>query len=183
MTYARALGIGLAVAGLMTAASFGRADAACKEVRGHITSDLVAVFSDGELCPSPLDLCTEGRFTGGLKGNFTFVAETLVPYGVQDPAAPPDVAATTGVVRLDTGFCDGVLDLVDTSAFSLGADGLFGGLETVDGAASTGGCLGASGRISLSGVFMEGCVDCRYEGEVCKLGDGDDDNDDDDDDD
>ncbi len=175
MNILASLGKGLAVAGLVSAASIGMAEAGCKKVKGHITSDLVAVFSDGEPCTSPLGLCTEGRFTGRLKGKFTFVANTLTPYPVLDPAAPADVAATTGVINLDTKFCRGTLVLADTSAFSLGADGLFGGLDTVDGDASTGGCFGATGRIHLAGVFMEGCVDCAYEGEVCKLGNSDDD--------
>lgn len=170
---------GLAVAGLVAVVSMGVAQAGCKKATGHVTSRLVAVFANGEPCPSPLGLCTEGRFTGRLKGNFTFVAETLVPFSAQDPAAPPDIAATTGLVNLDSRFCDGTLVLKDTSAFSLGSDGLFGGLETVNGDDSTGECFGASGRILLSGVFMEGCVDCGYEGEVCKLGTDDDDDDDD----
>jgi len=174
----RRLATGLALAALVAAASPSSAEAGCKRVSGHVASDLVAVFSSGEACPSPLGLCTEGRYTGRLKGRFTFVADTLVPYAAQDPAAPTDVAATTGTVTLDTRFCDGTLVLTDTSAFSLGSDGLFGGLETVDGTASTGGCLGASGRIHLSGLFMEGCVDCTYEGEVCKPGSDDDDDDD-----
>ena len=179
MEFWKTVGKRLAIAGLVTAASMGSAEASCKKAKGHITSELVAMFSNGEACPSPLELCTEGRFTGRLKGQFTFVADTLVPYVVQDPAAPPDVAATTGLVNLDTEFCNGTLVLTDTSAFSLGDDGLFGGLETVDGDASTGGCFGASGRIRVSGVVMEGCVDCEYEGEVCKLGDDNDDDDDD----
>ena len=174
-------GMGFAVAGLLSVVLVAQAEAACKSVKGRITSDLVAVFADGTPCPSPLGLCTEGRYTGRLKGGFSFVANTLVPYAAQDPAAPPDVAATTGVVELSTRFCDGTLVLGDTSAFSLGPDGFFGGVQTVDGGASDGGCFGATGRIHLSGVFLEGCVDCGYEGEVCTLGDGDKDKDKDDD--
>ena len=183
MKRVKGLGTALAVVAVVAAASVGAAEAACKKVKGHIVSEVVPVFSNGEPCTSPAGICTEGRFTGRLKGRFTFVAQTLTPFNELDMTAPPDVAATTGVVELDTRFCRGTLVLSDTSAFSIGPDGLFGGLETVDGAASSGGCLGASGRIRVSGVFMGGCVDCEYEGEVCKVGSGDDDDGDDDDDD
>ncbi len=182
MKFLKSFGKIVAAVGLVSAALLSSAEASCKKVKGHITSDLVAVFSNGEACTSPIALCTEGRFTGRLKGRFTFVADTLVPYTDQDPAAPPDVAATTGTVRLWTKFCHGTLVFSDTSSFSLSPDGLFGGLETVDGINSTGGCFGASGRIVTGGVFMEGCVDCAYEGEICRLGDDDEDNEDDEDD-
>lgn len=151
------------------------AETDCKEVRGRITSQLVsppATFSNGDPCTSPLGLCTEGRFTGPLKGRFRFVAETLTPFAALGAAAPLDVAATTGTLELTTRYCHGTLVLLDNSAFSLSADGSVGGIETVDGAASTGGCADASGRLRIEGVFMEGCVDCRYEGEICAVGRG-----------
>lgn len=54
-------------------------------------------------------------------------------------------------------------------ASSVGPDGFFASLSTVDPSMSTGGCAGATGRLRLAGVF-EGCVDCEYEGEVCGVG-------------
>ena len=158
--------------------------AECETVRGRIVSELVTVFSDGNPCTSELALCTEGRFTGDLKGRFKFVANTLTPYGALDPTSPQDVAAVTGVnVLQPRNFCDGTLVFTDTSAFSLTADGYVGGLENVDGDASTGDCSGATGRIRIEGVFLGGCVDCRYRGEICMANDdaGDDEDDEDDD--
>lgn len=150
----------------------------CEDVDGRITSRLLApdeTFSNGEPCLSPLGLCTEGRFTGDLKGRFRFVANSLTPYAELDPTSPGDVAATTGRIALRTRFCGGTLMLDDTSAFSLSADGSVASIETVDGDASTGGCEDASGRLRITGIFMEGCVDCSYEGEVCAVGGGDED--------
>lgn len=142
----------------------------CKPVQGRVTSELVTQFADGSMCPSPLGLCTEGRFTGRLKGKFRFVANTLTPFALADPSAPPDVASTTGVISIDTRYCDGTLVLDDTSAFSLAADGFVASLQTPNGDASTGGCFGASGRVRLEGVFQLGCVDCAYRGEICGVG-------------
>ena len=151
-----------AVMVFITAVAISSAQAQCKSVNGHITSELVEVFSNGAQCPSPISLCTEGRFIGGLKGEFTFVAQTLNPTG-----AVPDVAFTIGEIQLSSNQCDGTLILTDTSAFSLSPDGQFGGLQTVDGDASTGDCNEASGRLRVFGVFIGGCVDCTYRGEIC----------------
>ena len=159
----------------------GSALAECEQVRGRIVSNQVAVFSDGEACPSPHGLCTEGRFSGDLKGRFKFIASTLTPFSVQDPDTAPDVAAVTGVNNLQPReACHGVLVFKDTSAFSLSPDGFVGGLETIDPYTSSGGCHGVTGRIRIEGVFQEGCVDCTYKGEVCGVGDDEDDDEDED---
>ena len=171
---------------LLTAAAFGlfatgASASDCKSVKGRVISELVTEFADGSPCLSALGLCTEGRFTGRLKGKFRFVANSLTPFGVLDMTAPMDVAATTGVISIDTQFCNGTLVLDDTSAFSIGPDGFVGSIQTPNGAVSSGGCNGATGRLRLEGVFMEGCVDCRYKGEICGVGPvGNDDDDDDD---
>ncbi len=179
MTKLRIVGVGI---GLALVASTGTAVAECEAVDGRVVSRLVEEFSNGEPCPSPLALCTEGRFTGDLEGDFTFVALSLNPYatlpGVAEGTVPPDVAATTGFINLEPEeLCAGTLVLSDTSTFSLGPDGFFAGLETVfpqDDA-----CGDVTGRLRIEGVFIGGCVDCRYDGEICGA-DVDDDDDDDD---
>ncbi len=164
-------------------AAAGTAGADCESVKGRVVSQLVPEFSNGEPCPSPLGLCTEGRFTGDLAGNFAFVADTLNPYatlpGVDPGSVPPDIAATTGSIALEPrDLCAGVLQLSDTSTFSVSPDGFFAGIETIVPQADA--CGHISGRIRIQGVFQGGCVDCKYEGEICGV-DGDDDDDDDDD--
>ncbi len=161
---------------LLTAAAFGlvatgAAAGDCKSVKGRVVSELVGQFSDGTPCTSPLGLCTEGRFTGRLKGKFRFIAGSLTPFGLIDlTKSQPNVAATTGVINLETRFCGGTLVLDDTSVFSLDLDGSVASLQTPNGDASTGGCAGASGRVRLEGVFDNGCVDCKYRGEICGVG-------------
>ncbi len=175
MKSARVLTFSSLILALTTAPVVATADDdACERVDGRITSRLLGegeTFSNGEPCLSPLLLCTEGRFTGDLKGRFRFTAQTLTPYAALDGDSPDDVAATTGTIELETRFCRGTLVLDDTSAFSLNLDGSVASIETVNGA-SDGGCTGASGRLRVTGIFMEGCVDCSYEGEICLAGGG-----------
>jgi hypothetical protein len=94
----------------------------------------------------------------------------LTSYADLDPSAPADVAATTGVVTLNSKICSGSLVLEDTSTFSLSPDGSVAGLDTPDGTESTGDCFGATGRLRYMGIFEGGCVDCRYDGEICVVG-------------
>lgn len=168
----------------------------CKSVSTHVSSQQVAQFSDGTACPAA-QICTEGRFTGGLNGNFRFHG-TGSPYPafLVDPQLPnfdpitgnppPSFSApwmffTTGEIRLDTKFCGnsnqtGILVLRDATTFAVTAfppfnpeiAGPFGDAAWVDGGASTGTCAGASGLLTGIGIFKAGCVDCDYEGKVCR---------------
>ncbi len=115
---------------------------------------------NGDECPSPLGLCTVGKFIGGIQGNFVFVAEALVP---NPDILNPFVQFTTGVITLETK--DGTLTLRDASSVSFEPDGLFASLQTIAG--GTGELAGASGRLRAYGVFKGGCVDCDYRGEIC----------------
>ena len=145
---------------IFTVFFWGSAQASCKSVNGHITSHVVEELPNGEDCPSPIDLCTVGKFIGGIKGNFVFVAEDIV----ENPDTEnPLVQFTTGVVELNTKRGD--LTLRDASAVSFDTDGLFGGVETI--VAGTGDLAGTTGRIRIYGVFIEGCVTCDYRGEIC----------------
>ena len=164
----------------------------CKTVKGRVVSDVVLQYSDGSPCLTPL--CTEGRFTGQLKGKFRYFATAAAPYNdllMPFLPVPQNVDASTGIITLSPHrFCSGDLVFADTSAFSYDSDpfvsgkfeGIVSTIETIiDG---SGGCAGATGRLRLQGVFDNGCVDCRYVGEVCLQdndSDGDDDDDDDDD--
>ena len=131
----------------------------CQSVRGHIVSQLLT-----EGCTSPVDLCTIGRFRGDIRGEFVFTATSL------NPTANPDFALTsvafyTGDLVLRTK--DGDLMIKDAGAFNIApnSNGDFGSVQTV--VEGTGDFVGATGRIRMEGVFIDGCVDCRYRGEIC----------------
>jgi hypothetical protein len=71
----------IAAVALVTAAlfpaSWNRVDASSRStpVNGHIRSQMVA----GPFCTSPVQLCTAGRFNGGIQGEFEFTATSLTP--------------------------------------------------------------------------------------------------------
>ena len=169
--------------GLMLAATGAVAADHCDPVKGRVTSQVV---TDGS-CTStaPLPICTQGRFTGDLKGRFGFVASTISPFVLQDQEAAPDVVAATGIISIDTRYCKGTLVFKDAAVLagnSVSGDGDvgFASLSTVDSEASTGKCHGATGRVRIQGLFNNGCVDCKYEGLICGVAGshGDDDDDD-----
>jgi hypothetical protein len=54
----------------------GHAQSKCKPVNGHIVSELLT----GPACTSPVDLCTSGRFIGGINGAFVFIATSLTEH-------------------------------------------------------------------------------------------------------
>jgi hypothetical protein len=139
------------------------ADATCKTVNGHITSEVVEAFPNGDECPPLGDLpglCTVGKFIGGIKGDFRFYATAIIP----NPDSA-EVVSSTGKIELETK--DGTLMLDDASAVSFGADGLFASVQSVDPEESDGDFSGATGRLRAYGVFQGGCVDCDYRGEIC----------------
>ena len=183
------IGSSMVCALLLALPASGLAD--CKTVKGRVMSSVVFEYSDGTPCPSPL--CTEGRFTGRLKGHIRYFATAAAPFNAllqPTPAVPNNVDASTGIITLTPKrFCKGALIFADTSAFSYDSnpvvsgkfEGIVSAIETV--VAGTGGCAGATGRLRLQGVFDNGCVDCRYVGEICLADDGDAHEDDEDDDD
>ena len=140
---------------------------ACRSVEGRLVSQVVAIgqpLSDGSPCDAAPGLfCTTGRFTGGLAGTFDFAARTF------DPAANPDFASTgtgffTGRLVLRTNH--GTLTFRDAGAIASDSDALtFASVLTV--IEGTDALTGATGRIRDEGIFVNGCVDCRYRGEVC----------------
>ena len=104
----------------------------CRDVDGRLISRVVETFSNGKPCTSPLGVCTEGRFTGDLKGRFRFTSRTLQSYSTQDPDAPLDVTSLTGFFKLSPRkLCNGTLTLFDTSAYSFGPDGSYSSIETI----------------------------------------------------
>jgi hypothetical protein len=139
----------------------------CRHVEGRLVSQVVPIgqsLSDGSACAAAPGLfCTTGRLTGGLAGTFDFTATTF------DPAANPDFALTgtgffTGRLVLRTNH--GTLTFRDAGAIATDDQSLtFASVLTaIEG---TGALTGATGRIRDEGIFINGCVDCRYRGEVC----------------
>jgi hypothetical protein len=142
----------------------------CRPADGRLVSQVVPIgqpLSDGSFCAAAPGLfCTTGRFTGGLAGTFDFTAATF------DPSANPDSAVTgagffTGRLVLHTN--GGVLIFKDAGALAADGDVLtFASVLTI--VEGTGALTGATGRIRDEGIHINGCVDCRYRGEICAGG-------------
>ena len=155
------------VAALSTHARAAETDG-CIPVSGKLHSQTVAIgqpLSDGMPCAAiPGTFCTTGRVTGRLNGTFDFTATSF------DLIANPDAALTgiayfTGELILRTSHGD--LFFRDAGALNAiaGGDGSFASVLTI--IEGTGVYSGATGRIRDEGIFINGCVDCQYRGEVC----------------
>lgn len=147
----------------MTAFTFGTGAATageCESVRGQITSQLLT----GTDCTSPVGLCTIGRFRGDIRGEFVFTAENLTTEANPD-FGDTGIAFYTGTLLLQTE--DGSLTIKDAGAFNVtpNSNGDFGSVQTI--MTATEELVGTTGRIRTEGVFIGGCVDCRYRGEIC----------------
>ena len=138
-------------------------DDGCSMVYGTIVSTVTEVG-----CAAG-QICTEGNFFGDIKGTFMFKSASLAPFSSvfpDDANALMDIAATTGSLELYApNVCDGLILVSDGTAFSLLEDGFFGSIQRITG--GTGGCHGVTGTLLSSGIFMNGCVDCQYQGKVC----------------
>ena len=141
----------------------------CNSVSGTLTSIVVPIgqpLSDGTICAAAPGLfCTTGVAVGDLRGIFDFTANTF------DPLANPDFGETgvgifTGnlVLRMKRG----TLVFKDVGAFDAipGSRGDFASVLTV--VQGTEALAGATGRLRDEGIFINGCVDCTYRGEICR---------------
>jgi hypothetical protein len=132
------------------------ARAACKTVRGHFTIDIVT----GPDCQSPVGLCGVGTYTGGLSGESTFVASSIV----QTVDTP-----TTGVVSITGDFTletrDGTLITKDAIVLRTVGAREFAEVDTVIG--GTGEFAGASGVLRATGTSTDTTVDGDFAGEIC----------------
>jgi hypothetical protein len=130
-------------------------------VKGHISSELLT----GPECTSPVGLCTKGRFSGDIQGDFVFIANTLTP--------TPDTALT-GVVHYIGDILihtrKGDIFIKDSGAFNTlpGGTGDVGSVSTIT--SGTGRWEGASGHIHIAGTFTPaGGGDSDFEGEISML--------------
>ena len=149
----------LTTVALLLTIGIGHAQSKCKPVNGHIVSEQLT----GPECTSPVDLCTSGRFIGGINGDFVFIATSLTSH--QDTPVT-GVVHYTGDITISTRHGD-IFDK-DAGAFNAIPDstGEVGSVSTITG--GTGRYAGASGRIRIAGTFTpEEGGDNDYQGELC----------------
>jgi hypothetical protein len=129
-----------------------------RHVRGNIVSQLLS----GPACPSPVGLCTQGTFTGSIRGEFVFVATSLTPSG---DSSATGVVHYTGEIRIKT--AGGEIFIKDSGAFDAvpGSTGDVGAVSTIVG--GTASYTGVSGRIRIAGTFTpDAGGDSEYSGQL-----------------
>ena len=155
----RPLGAALLAGAILTlTAAASPAAVRCRAVQGRIISELLT----GPACASPVGLCTRGRFTGGIAGEFVFTATALIP-SADTPQT--GVVHYTGDIVIKTRRGD--IFIKDAGAFNPvpGSTGDVGAVSTITG--GTRRYAGASGHFSISGTFTpEDGGDSEYRGQI-----------------
>lgn len=144
----------LAVVGAL--ATFGSAALASEreqQVHGHLFSQVLA----GPACTSPIGLCTAGRLTGVINGDFVFTATRL------EPSDTPGIFFYTGNIVVQTQR--GEVRCQDAGAFGVNPPGPVADICTITG--GTGDWAGVTGHIRIHGTFTfaEG-GNSKYEGVI-----------------
>ena len=133
----------------------------CRQVNGHYVERAVA-----PRCPSPVELCIEGEFSGGVRGAFAVTATALTP-----TADTPTTAVVhftgDGVIHARIGAREGDLFFKSAGAFHTVGTGEIVDLQVITG--GTGALTGASGALHASGTFdpATGSGESEYTGTVC----------------
>ncbi len=152
----------LLAAALILGSTQARAEPSCHTVQGSASLDPVPA-SD---CPSPVQICGEGTFTGGLKGSYSSVLFTLTP--TADTAVTQVVlfTAETTMPAAQVGHWRGQLVFKEAGAFHVAGAGEFGELYSVAG--GTGDFGEATGVLKAVGTFdaVTG-GEIIYQGQIC----------------
>jgi hypothetical protein len=161
----RAQGMSLSLllaAALVLGSTQARADPSCRTVQGSASLNPVPA-SD---CPSPVQICGEGTFTGGVKGSYSSVLFTLTP--TADTAVTQVVlfTAETTMPAAQVGHWRGQLVFKEAGAFHVAGAGEFGELYSVAG--GTGDFVEATGVLKAVGTFdaVTG-GEIAYDGQIC----------------
>jgi hypothetical protein len=153
--------VGMAFA--LLGASLGAEDQ-CRNVNGHFVMRAVAPTS----CPSPVGLCIEGEFSGGIRGPFSVTATSFI-VTADTPTTAVVLFTGDGVIQGRVGAKRGDLFLKTSGAYLSVGTGEIVDLQFVNG--GTGALTGASGSLRASGRFdpATGAGEAEYAGVVCSL--------------
>jgi len=161
----RAQGVSLSLL-LVTALILGSTQAlaapSCRTVQGSASLNPVPAPD----CPSPVGICGEGTFTGGLKGDYSSILFTLTP--TADTAVTQVVlfTAETTIPEAQVGHWRGQMVLKEAGSFHVAGAGEFA--ELYSAAGGTGDFVAATGVLRAVGTFNDvtggGIV---YQGQIC----------------
>ena len=134
----------------------------CRHVNGHFAIRADAPTS----CPSPVGLCIEGEFSGGIRGPFTVTATSFI-VTADTPTTAVVLFTGDGVIHGRIGAKRGDLFLKTSGAYHSAGPGEIVDLQFING--GTGALTGASGAIRASGTFdaVAHAGEVEYTGVVC----------------
>lgn len=138
------------------------AEGQCRNVNGHFAIRAVAPTS----CPSPVGLCIEGEFSGGIRGPFTVTATSFI-VTADTPTTAVVLFTGDGVMHVRIGDKRGDLFLKTSGAYHSVGPGEIVDLQFING--GTAALTGASGVLRASGTFnpAAGTGEVEYTGTVC----------------
>jgi len=152
----------LVAAALILWSTQASADPTCHTVQGSATLRPVPAAD----CSSPVQICGEGTFIGGLQGSYSSVLFTLTP--TADTAVTQVVifTAETTMPAAQVGNLRGQLVFQEAGAFHVAGAGEFGELYSVAG--GTGDFVAATGVLRAVGTFdAVAGGEISYQGQVC----------------
>jgi len=152
----------LLAAALILGSTQARADPSCRTVQGSASLKPVPA-SD---CPSPVQICGEGTFTGGLKGSYSSVLFTLTPTADTGVTQVVLFTAETTMPAAQVGPWRGQLVFKEAGSFHVAGAGEFG--ELYSAAGGTGDFVEATGVLRAVGTFdaVTG-GEIAYQGQIC----------------
>jgi hypothetical protein len=152
----------LLAAALILGGAQARAEPFCRTVQGSASLNPVPAAE----CPSPVQICGEGTFTGGLRGSYSSVLFTLTP--TADTAVTQVVlfTAETTMPAAQVDHWRGQLVFKEAGSFHEAGAGEFGELYSV--ASGTGDFVEATGVLKAFGTFdaVTG-GEIVYQGQIC----------------
>ena len=138
------------------------ADTSCRKVRGAF--NIIPV--SGAACPSPVGVCGEGTFSGGLKGDYFSVFLSATPTADTPTTEVLLFTAETTIAAAKSGRREGELVFKEAGAFHTTGAGEFAELYSV--VSGTGDFVGASGVLKSTGTFTAAAGgEGVYQGEIC----------------
>ncbi len=161
----RAQGMSLSLllaAALILGSTQARAEQSCRSVRGSATLKPVPAAD----CTSPVQICGEGTFTGGLYGRYSSVLFTLTPTADTPVTQVVFFTAETTVPEARVGPWRGQLVFKEAGSFHVAGAGEFG--ELYSAAGGTGDFAEATGVLKAVGTFVDVTGgEITYEGQIC----------------
>jgi hypothetical protein len=156
----------LAATVLLLGSASVSADATCRTVNGHF--NIMPV----EDCPSPVGICGQGTFNGGIHGDYFSPFTSIIDPTVNNP--PPDpgpgvvlYTADITVTDAQVGEWAGDLEFKEGGAFHTAGNGEFAALFSAVG--GTGSFANANGVLSVTGMIdlATGVGEGVYSGQIC----------------